>query len=134
MSGLFFFLIIKSFASIDHRVKLVDNDGTLSNRPKTPSSQLINKVAESVVALLLSLGFLNWKLQLTLNFPHKKIVYHDVVGWIIKFILDPDELELSLHALTILIIQNMHSFQKINKSSFTALILRPEQVTDLERN
>ena len=75
-----FFLVIVFFAGFDHRVELRYHDGTLGNGPEHPPGQLIYKVAECVVALLLSLWILNRQLKLALHLPHEEVVYHYVIG------------------------------------------------------
>ena len=91
-------------------------------------------MTEGVVALLLSTRLLNRQLKLALNFSHEKVVDHDVVGRLVKFVLDSDQLELALHALAVFMVQSIHRFQKIDEATLTALILRSQQVADVKSN
>ena len=91
-------------------------------------------MTESIVTFLLPFHLLNRQLQLALDLPHEEVVDDDVVSRAIQFVLDPDQFELALHALTILIVQSIHSLQEVDEATFTALIFRPQQITDVESN
>ena len=47
-------------------------------------------------------------MELALHFSHEEVVYHDVVGWVVKFVLDSDQFELSAHQLAV--IKEVHCF------------------------
>ena len=56
-------LLIKVlFASLNHRIKLRDHDGTLSKDTEFPSDELIGKMAECVVVLKLVIWLLDREL------------------------------------------------------------------------
>ena len=97
------------------------HDCTLGNGPKHASGQLVYKVTEGVVVLFLALCILNRKLKLALNLPHKEVIDHHIVGWVIQFVPDPHYFKFALHILAV--IQNVYRFQKSDKSALTALVL-----------
>ena len=116
-----FLLVVVLFAGFNHGVELRYHDGTLSNGAKHPPGQLVDKVAECVVVLLLSLHVLNRQLQLILHFPHEEVVYHYVIGWIIELVLDSHQLEFTLHVLAA--IQNVHGLKQTDEGALAALVL-----------
>jgi hypothetical protein len=85
-----------------HWIELTDHNGALSNGPELASNQLVHKMAENIIVLLLSFGFLNGELQLALYLPHEEIVDHDVVSWIVQLVLDSYQFEFTTHALTVI--------------------------------
>jgi hypothetical protein len=87
-------------------------------------------MTEGIVILSFSLRLLYRKLQLTLNLSHKEIVNHNVIGRLIKFVLDPNESELTLHFFTT--IQQIHSFQQTDERALIALEFRPHQIAHPE--
>ena len=98
-----------------------DHDGAIDNRSEFASNEFINKMTEGVIIFLFTFGFLDGKLELALHFSHEKVVYHDVVGWIIKFILDSDQFEFAAHQLAV--VKEVHRFQQTDEGAFGALKL-----------
>ena len=89
-------------------------------------------MTESIVIFLFSLGFLSWQLQLALDFSHEKVIDHNIVGRVIKFIFDSNEFKFIMHWLPI--VKDVHSFEYINEAAFTALQLGSHQVTNFKNN
>ena len=78
-------------------------------------------MAEGVVIFLFAFGFLDGKLKLALHFSHEKVVYHDVVGWIVKFVLYSYQFEFAAHQLAV--VKEIHGFQQTDEGTFGALKL-----------
>ena len=83
-------------------------------------------MAEGKVTLLLSLGLLNGKLQFTLDFSHEKIVNHDVICRVVKFVFDSYQFELTFHEITI--IEKVHRFQDIDEGGLRTLQFGSHQI------
>ena len=71
-------------------------------------------MTKSIVIFFFSFGLLNRELKLTLNFTHKKIVDHNVIGRLVKFVLDSDEFKFTLHGL--IPIKYVHGFKDVDES------------------
>jgi hypothetical protein len=78
-------------------------------------------MTEDIVILLFSLDLLDGKLKFALNFAHKQIVYDDVISWIVEFVLDSDQFELSFHGWTV--VKEVHGLKDADEGAFAALIL-----------
>ena len=112
-------LIVGLLACNYHGIQLGYHDGTLRNGAKLASGQLVNKVTESEVALLLSPRLLGGQLELALHLPHEHVVDDDVAGRSVQLVLDPYQSELVPHAL--LAVQEVHHPQKGDETGLTAL-------------
>ena len=73
-----------------------DHDGTLSNGTEFTSDELVCKMTEGVIVFKCLTWVLYGQLQLALYFPHKEVVYHNVIGWIIQLVLDSEQTEVFL--------------------------------------
>ena len=62
---------------------------------------------------------MNWKLQLTLHSPHKKVVNHNIIRWLVKFVSDPSQFKLSSHDLVV--VKKIQSFKNVDESALSAL-------------
>ena len=101
-SGWFLFLrIVGAFAGSNHGIKLRNDESTVWDGPKVASSELIDVVTKHIIILFLPFGLVNWKLQLALNSSHEKVVNHNIIGWLVKFVSDPSQLKLSSHDLVV---------------------------------
>ena len=69
------------------------DDGTLRYCAELTSSQLVHKMAEIIIILLLILHLLDAQLQLTLHLPQKHVIDEYVIILLIQFILQPDQLK-----------------------------------------
>ena len=117
-------------ASCDHGVKLRNHDGAFSNWPEFSPGQLIDKMAECIIAFLLSFRLLNGELEFALNFPHEEVVDHNVVGRIVQFVLDSDQSEFALHAL--ILIEKIDRLQQADEPTLGALQFRSHDIADSE--
>jgi hypothetical protein len=124
------FLVVWLSAGRDHGIELADHDGALSNRPEIAPRQFIDKMAESIVVFFLALDLLDGQLQLALHFPHKEIVNHDVIGRLIQLVLDPHQLELTMHRVAA--VKQIHSFEHVDEDRLGALQLRSHKIADSE--
>ena len=87
---------------------------------------------EGLVIFLPSFDFMDRKLKLALDLPHKKIVDHDIICGFIEFIFNSDYFELIPHLLAI--IKEIHSFQDTDKGIFPAVHFGSEQISDSKHN
>lgn len=89
-------------------------------------------MAEHIVVLFFVLGFLDGQLQFALHFPHKQVVYHNVVGTLLQLVLDPHQLELPPHLLAT--VQQIHRLKHTDETRLVALQLRPQQIAHSEHH
>ena len=71
-------------------------------------------------------------MELALHLSHEEVVYHDVVGWIVKFVLDSDQFEFSTHQLAV--IKKVHGFQQTDEGTLGALKFRSHEIGYFEAN
>lgn len=74
---------------------------------------------EGLVIFLPSFGLMDGKLKLALNLPHEKIVDHNIIRGLVKFVFNSDYFELVSHLLAI--IKEIHSFQDTDEGIFPAV-------------
>ena len=129
---LIFLLVVIIFAGKYHRIKLRNHDSTLCNRSKFSPCQFIDKMTKSIVIFFFSFGLLNGELKLTLNFAHKKIVDHNIIGRFIKFVFDSDEFKFALHGL--IPIKYVHCFKDVDESWLIAFVVGSNQIADPKNN
>ena len=89
-------------------------------------------MTEGVVVLFPALGLVDGELQLALDPPHEEVVDHDVVGGVVEFVLDPDQLELALHGLAV--VEQVHGPEDVDEGVLGALELGPHEVGDPEHH
>ena len=98
--------------------------------PNFPLVSSYKKWLEGIVIFLFSFWLLNGELQLARNLSHEEVVDDDITGRVIQFVFDPGQFELSLHALVL--VEEVHSFEDVDKGTLAALQFRPHDVPDLE--
>jgi hypothetical protein len=87
-------------------------------------------MAENIIIFLFSLGLLYRELKFALHLAHKEIIDHNIASRLIKFILDSDQLEHSLHGFTV--IKQIHSLQDVDEAALGALQFGSHQIADPE--
>jgi len=71
-------------------------------------------------------------LKLALHFPHKHIVYHNIVCRLFQFIFDADQLEFAFHGFAL--VKQIHGFEESYETALAAFEPGSHQVADLEHH
>ena len=81
-----------------------------------------------VEVFFFSAGLLDSDLKFALYLSQKEVVDHDVVGGLIQFVFDSDQLKLAPHCFTA--VQHVKGFEETGEAAFRALQFGPKEVAD----